>query len=160
MILARVKTSVSSNGWFLMVRCDDASTELFQAAQSYVSNVDAEQRDTTDEFATRLMARHRWQPMPGMPYTVFHYRRICNHPQQELVGISVGGVGTNIKQYQRASALALAVAINNTDVDFVRYLSGEVLALQSQINQHDEPSACTIIPLVIPMHIASLKSSQ
>jgi hypothetical protein len=154
-LLARVDKEFSSTGWFLLVRCDDPTTEPFQSALSHITDQYLEVKDIKDEFVTDLMARYQWQPMPGMGYTEFHFRRILQHSRLELVGISVGGVGTNLKSYTRASALALAILLNNNQDDFMQYLSREVLALQSHLERCDKSSACMPIPMMIPKDVAT-----
>jgi hypothetical protein len=154
-LLARVSKEFSSSGWFIMVRCDDPSTDLFQSALSCVADQDIDVKDHEDEFVTELMARHQWQPMPGMRYTDFHYRRIRQHSRASLVGITVGGAGTNQKAYIRASALALAIVLDYHWNDSVQYLSREVLALQSQLELRGELSACMPIPMMIPENVAT-----
>jgi hypothetical protein len=154
-LLARVSKEFSSSGWFIMVRCDNPTTELFQSALSYVANQDVEVKDIEDEFVTELMARYQWQPTPGMRYTEFHYRRIRQHRLDELVGISVGGVGTNKTSYTRASALALAIVLDNNWDDFMQSIAQGVLALQSHLDRCGESSACMPIPMMIPENVAT-----
>ena len=154
-LLARVDKEFSSTGWFLLVRCDDPTREPFQSALSHITDQHLEVKDIKDEFVTELMARYQWQPMPGMCYTDFHFRRILQHSRNELVGISVGGVGTNLKSYTRASALALAILLNDHQDDFMQYLSREVVALQSHLERCGKSSACMPIPMMNPKNVAT-----
>jgi hypothetical protein len=93
-----------------------------------------------------------------MQYTDFHYRRIRQHNLDELVGISVGGVGTNKTAYTRASALALAIALDNNWDDAMQFVSQGVSALQADLDRRGETSACMPILKDMARHLPVCRS--
>jgi len=153
MIWVRVRQDVSVNGWFLMVRCHDHSTDLFRGAKKNYAMIPHHQGDHTSSEITECMARHQWRVNARTLHSTIHIRTITQPGQ--FFGISAGGVGTNKMCYERASAAALGIMMGSTQCEMMRHLSGLLLTMQMQINRSGEQSVVALIPRMLTPHISS-----
>ena len=156
MISVRVRQDVSVNGWFLMVRCHDSSTDLFREAKKNHAMIPHHQGDHTSSEITECMARHQWRVNDRTLHSTIHIRTITQPGQ--FYGSSAGGVGTNKMCYERASAVALGITLGSTRCDLMSHLSGMLLSMQMQVNRSGEQSVIALIPRMLIPHTSIPKS--